>query len=188
MCPRGLGPRSWWYIPESGIYHQPKLTQPRACRARNLAGERRRQCRPAAQPGRVSCGNGEGGGRDGAPCQGRTAAAASRGAHLRKRGDSLPLLPTVPAAAAAETGPDDLATELNPHKTELNPHKAVPGGQPHRADQNGAFRAGRSAGRSAMATTRVPAHDVPAAGCARHRDPGQPPMGSPRLVQPVPGR
>ena len=26
------------------------------------------------------------------------------------------------------TGPGDLATELNPHKTELNPHKAVPGG------------------------------------------------------------
>ena len=29
----GLGPRSWWYIPESGIYHQAKLTQPRARRA-----------------------------------------------------------------------------------------------------------------------------------------------------------
>jgi hypothetical protein len=28
--------------------------------------------------------------------------------------------------------PDDLATELNPHKTELNPHQAVPGGQPHK--------------------------------------------------------
>ena len=27
------GPRPWWYIPESGIYHQPKLTQPRPCRA-----------------------------------------------------------------------------------------------------------------------------------------------------------
>jgi hypothetical protein len=31
--------------------------------------------------------------------------------------------------------PDDLATELNPHH-------AVPGGQPHKGDQNGAFRAG----------------------------------------------
>ena len=33
------------------------------------------------------------------------------------------------AAAASQTGPDDLA-ELNPHETELNPHKAVPVGQP----------------------------------------------------------
>ena len=29
----GLGPRSWWYIPESGIYHQPELTQLKPCRA-----------------------------------------------------------------------------------------------------------------------------------------------------------
>lgn len=29
----GLSPRSWWYIPETGIHHQSKLTQSRACRA-----------------------------------------------------------------------------------------------------------------------------------------------------------
>ena len=29
----GLGPRSWWYITETVIYHQAKLTQPRPCRA-----------------------------------------------------------------------------------------------------------------------------------------------------------
>ena len=29
----GLGPRSWWYITETVIYHQPKLTRPRPCRA-----------------------------------------------------------------------------------------------------------------------------------------------------------
>jgi hypothetical protein len=29
----GLEPCSWWYIPKRGIYHQPKLTQPRTCRA-----------------------------------------------------------------------------------------------------------------------------------------------------------
>jgi hypothetical protein len=34
------------------------------------------------------------------------------------------------AAAASQTGPDDLAAELNPHETELNPHKAIPVGQP----------------------------------------------------------
>ena len=44
-----------------------------------------------------------------------------------QRGDSFPLLPTAPAPGP-QSGPDDLATELNPHKTELNPHKAVPGG------------------------------------------------------------
>ena len=36
--------------------------------------------------------------------------------------------PAVPAPQPQprQTGPDDLATELNPHKTELNPHKAGP--------------------------------------------------------------
>ena len=47
-----------------------------------------------------------------------------------QRGDSLPLLPVAPAPP--QSGPDDLATELNPHETELNPHQAVPGGQPHK--------------------------------------------------------
>ena len=27
MCPRGLEPRSWWYIPESGIHHHSKVTR-----------------------------------------------------------------------------------------------------------------------------------------------------------------
>jgi len=40
-----------------------------------------------------------------------------------KHSDSLPLLLASPgtAAAASQTGPDDLATELNPHETELKP-------------------------------------------------------------------
>ena len=38
-----------------------------------------------------------------------------------------------------QSGPDDLAVELNPHKTELNPHKAVPAASRTRAGQNGAF-------------------------------------------------
>jgi hypothetical protein len=39
-----------------------------------------------------------------------------------KHGDSLPLLPgsSRTAAVASQTGPDDLAAELNPHETELN--------------------------------------------------------------------
>ena len=52
--------------------------------------------------------------------------AYSSGMH----GDSLPLLPgsSRTAAAASQTGPDDLAAELNPHETELNPHEADPVG------------------------------------------------------------
>jgi len=48
---------------------------------------------------------------------------------IRKHGGGLRLLPGSSRAAVAawETGPDDLAAELNPHKTELNPHEAVPG-------------------------------------------------------------
>ena len=62
-------------------------------------------------------------------------AEQARAAHIRNcheggPGDSLPLLPgsSRTAAAASQTGPDDLAAELNPHETELNPHKAVSGG------------------------------------------------------------
>jgi len=39
------------------------------------------------------------------------------------------------AVAAWGTGPDDLAAELNPHKTELNPHEAVPAVSRAGADQ-----------------------------------------------------
>ena len=66
---------------------------------------------------------------------------------IREAGDSLPLLPgsSRTAAAASQTGPDDLAAELNPHETVLNPHKAVPGGLAARADQKRGFpRTGRS--------------------------------------------
>ncbi len=42
----GLGPRSWWYIPESGIYHHSKLTRKGRPGPRS-AGEKRRQRRPA---------------------------------------------------------------------------------------------------------------------------------------------
>ena len=97
-------------------------------------------------------------------------------------GDSLLLLPgsSRTAAAALRTSPDDLAAELNPHKTELNPHKAVEAASRARTDQKRAFRARRSAGWAAMATTRVPAHDGPAASCARHRDPGPAAYGLPK--------
>jgi hypothetical protein len=49
MCPRGgLGPRSWWYIPEPGIYHQPKLTR------KGPAGPAIRRRKEAAAPARLT--------------------------------------------------------------------------------------------------------------------------------------
>jgi len=42
----GLGPRPWWYIPESGIYHHSKLTRQRP------AGPAFRRRQEAAAPGR----------------------------------------------------------------------------------------------------------------------------------------
>ena len=64
--------------------------------------------------------------RNRAAGQGRTAASAPRRSIIWQAGDSLLLLPgsSRTAAAALRTSPDDLAAELNPHKTELNPHKA----------------------------------------------------------------
>jgi hypothetical protein len=55
-------------------------------------------------------------------------AAASQGLLIRKHGGSIPLAGghSCTAVAARQNDPDDLATELNPHKPELNPHKAVP--------------------------------------------------------------
>ena len=44
----GLGPRSWWHITETVIYHQPKLTQPRACQAGISRGKGRGQCQSVA--------------------------------------------------------------------------------------------------------------------------------------------
>ena len=63
------------------------------------------------------------------------------------------------AAAASQTGPDDLAAELNPHETELNPHKAVPVGQPRRSRSKAApFRARRIAHQHAADKGRAGGH------------------------------
>lgn len=43
----GLGPPSWWYIPESGIYHHSKLT-------RQGPTERNPQTKEAAAPARLT--------------------------------------------------------------------------------------------------------------------------------------
>jgi hypothetical protein len=54
--------------------------------------------------------------------------------------------PEVPAPQPQplRTSPDDLAAELNPHKTELNPHKAVEAASRARTDQTGLPSSGQS--------------------------------------------
>ena len=44
----GLGPRSWWYIPKRGIYHQPKLAR------KGPAGPGIRRRKEAAAPARLT--------------------------------------------------------------------------------------------------------------------------------------
>jgi len=82
---------------------------------RHLAAEGRRQRQPAARPGCVTCGNGEGGGPGRRPVPGPDCGSRITRPH-----------PRASAAAAfrscwqfphrPHTGPDDLAAELNPHK------------------------------------------------------------------------
>jgi hypothetical protein len=62
------------------------------------------------------------------------------------------------AAAASQTGPDDLAAELNPHETELNPHKAVPVGQPPEQITSGFPRNGPQPAGTAAGKGRVRDH------------------------------
>jgi len=137
----GLDPRSWWYIPERGIHHHSKLTR------QGPPGSAFRRRTAAAPPGphdqseRLTCGNDERGqpesscrpGPDGGI---RTAALH----HLAGTVTASRCCPEVPAPQPLRTSPDDLAAELNPHKTELNPHKAVEAASRARTDQTG-FRA-----------------------------------------------
>jgi len=124
----GLGPRPWWYIPKPGIYHQSKLPR------QGPPGPASRRRIAAAPPGphdqseHLTCGNDDRGSA-GIELLARTGRRhPHRGAPSSGRqGDSLPLLPedSAPQPQPPRTSPDDLAAELNPHKTELNPHKAV---------------------------------------------------------------
>src|SRR5579859_860816 len=57
----GLGPRSWWYIPERGIHHHTKLTRKGPA---GPASRRRKEAGSTGPPDRsryVTCGNDEGG-------------------------------------------------------------------------------------------------------------------------------
>ena len=123
-----LGPRQWWYIPKRGIHHHSKLHGKGLPRPHS-AGGKRRQHRLARPSRRVNCGNDEGGQpewdrRPGADCGSRITTLN----HQASTATASRRCPAVPApqAAASQTGPDDLAAELNPHETELNPHETVP--------------------------------------------------------------
>jgi hypothetical protein len=75
----GLGPRSWWYIPERGIHHHSKLTRQGPA---GPAFRRRKEAAAPARPDRprhVTCGNDESGEPGPGRTQGRTAAAAVTG-------------------------------------------------------------------------------------------------------------
>ena len=143
----GLEPLSWWYIPESGIHHQPKLTR------QGPPGSAFRRRIAAAPPGphdqseRLTCGNDDRGqpesscrpGPDGGI---RTAALH----HLAGMVTASRCCPEVPAPQAQppRTSPDDLTAELNPQKTELNPHKAVEAASRARTGQTGLPSSGQS--------------------------------------------
>jgi hypothetical protein len=135
------------------IHHQigdpspAQATTTRARRARISQTKRGGSTGPPDRSRRVNCGNDEGGqpewGRRPGPDGGQPPHYAySSGKH----GDSLPMLPgsSRTAAAASQTGPDDLAAELNPHATELNPHKAVPAASRQSRSEAGFPRTGRS--------------------------------------------
>jgi hypothetical protein len=139
----GLEPPSWWYIPESGIHHQSKLTQ------QGPSGTALRTRAAAASPGRMdvseclTCGN-VGCGQPGWNCEPGLDCSIRTAALLHPAGMATTAsrcCPEVPAPQPPRTSPDDLAAELNPHKTELNPHKAVPGCRPRQNRSSGASRA-----------------------------------------------
>ena len=73
----GLGPRWWWYIPETGIYHHSKLTR-HGPAGPAFRRRKEQQYRPPVQSECVACGNDEGGEPGLGRAQGRTAAAAAR--------------------------------------------------------------------------------------------------------------
>ena len=130
MSEGGLEHPFEWHITETVIHHQPKLTR-QGPAGPHFADEKRRQHRPARQVQECELRKRRGRSAGMGP---QARAGLRQPPHYAyssgKHGDSLPLLPgsSGTAAAASQTGPDDLAAELNPHETELNPHKAVPGG------------------------------------------------------------
>jgi len=88
---------------------------------RHFVGKGRRQCQPAAQSERVTCGNDEGGGPGRCPMPGPDCGSRITRLHPQESTATASRycrqFPHRP-----QSGPDDLAVELNPHKTELNPH------------------------------------------------------------------
>jgi hypothetical protein len=160
VCVRGgLGPRSWWYIPKLGIHHQPKL--PRlgppgpASRGRIAASPPG----PHNQSEHLTCGNDDRGepepGCGPGPDGGIRTAALHRLAGMVTASRCCPGRSRTPAAAL-RTSPDDLAAELNPHKTELNPHKAAGAAGRARTDRTGLPSSGQSPPARQLAKAELP--------------------------------
>ena len=133
-----------WYITETVIHHQPKLTR------QGPPGSAFRRRIAAAPPGqhdqseRLTCGNDDRGQPESScrpgPDGGLRTAALHHLAGMVTASRCCPEVPA-PQPQPLRTSPDDLAAELNPHKTELNPHKAV-----EAAVGPGRMGAGRAAG------------------------------------------
>ena len=136
---------------------------------RHLAAEGRRQRQSAAQPERLTCGNGEDGGPGRRPVPGPGCGSRITRPHPRSSAAAASA-PAGSSRTARTPAPDDLATELNPHETELNPHKAiwtVPAASRASADQERCLpRTGQSPPARQLATPE-PAVTPPAIRYAR---------------------
>ena len=102
---------------------------------------------PHDQSEHLTCGNDDRGQPESScrpgPGGGIRAAAVHHLAGMVTASRCCPEVPP-PQPQPSRTGPEDRATELNPHKTELNPHKAVEAANRARTDQAGLPSSGQS--------------------------------------------
>ena len=119
----------------------------RAGRARISQAKRGGSTGPPDRSRHVTCGNDESGEPGTGPHAGPD--HGSRSTTLEHQGSTVTAARCcspvpAPQPQPGKPGPDDLATELNPHKTELNPHKAAEAASRARTDQPGLPSSGRS--------------------------------------------
>ena len=121
----GLEPPRRWYIPESGIYHQSKLTQ-QGRPPGHFVGQERRRCRAVQRPGprelrkrrAVSRNSAAGPGEPDGPRHDDDCLPGKHGNRLPLAARQFPHRSHDP-----ETGPVFVASDLNPHE-------ATPGSRP----------------------------------------------------------
>jgi hypothetical protein len=114
---------AWTVGPMLGVKKAPPRCRPPSC-GNDDRGQPESSCRPG-------------------PDGGIRTAALHRLAGMVTASRCCPEVPA-PQPQPPRTSPDDLAAELNPHKTELNPHKAVEAASRARTDQTGLPSSGQS--------------------------------------------